>query len=275
MFLPHPVRDAILVLYAFFRTLDDLVDETPQSRRCEVRGELLSWQRWFESAQNGPAPREPLGTDLRTVIASYRLDQRHFLDFLEGLFHDLEPRLFTDTAALLRYCYCVASTVGLALAPVLGATSRPALRAARDLGIAMQLTNIIRDVGDDLRKGRVYLPLQDLHKFDCSPEHLLQLLQAGRGPDHRFRRLMRLEISRADAYYDRALYGIGLLPLETQIGIRTAAHSYRRILRQVERNDYDTLRLRATTTMGQKSFDLCRAFWTSLALSAFGTWKGR
>lgn len=267
-FLPAAVRDDIAVLYAFFRALDDLVDETPPALYAEVRRELLAWRRWFMCMQPGTAPREPLGSDLATLIASYRLDLAHFLDFLEGLFTDLEHRPVPDTIALLRYCYCVASTVGLAMAPILGATSPPALRAARDLGIAMQLTNIVRDVGEDLRRGRLYLPLEDLRRFDCSPGHLLSLLDAGRGPDDRFRALMRFEIIRADAYYDRALHGIGLLPVETQIGIRTAAHAYRRILRQVERNDYDTLRLRAATTVDQKIIDLCRAFWTSLALAS-------
>lgn len=264
-FLPAAVRDDVAVLYAFFRALDDLVDETPPAHSAEVRHELLAWRHWFACMQPGTAPREPLGTDLATLIASYRLDLNLFFDFLEGLFTDLEHRPVPDTKALLRYCYCVASTVGLAMAPILGARSRPALRAARDLGIAMQLTNIVRDVGEDLRRGRLYLPLDDLRRFDCSPDHLLGLLHAGRGPDDRFRALMRFEIVRADAYYDRALSGIDLLPLETQIGIRTAAHAYRRILRQVERNHYDTLRLRAATTVDQKVIDLCRACWTSLA----------
>ncbi len=268
LFLPPSLRYQIAVLYTFFRTLDDLVDEAPAAQHSEVRAELLAWRRWFGSVRPGAAPREPLGSDLAALIASYRLDPRYFIEFLEGLFIDLDHRPITDSAALLRYCYCVASTVGLAMAPMLGVNSSAALQAARDLGIAMQLTNIIRDVGEDLRRGRLYLPLEDLRRFNCLPEHLYSLLAAGRGPDQRFRMLMQFEIIRADTYYERAADGIDLLPLETQIGIRTAAHAYRRILRQVERNDYDTLRLRAKTTIDQKVFDFGRALWISLAVAA-------
>lgn len=267
LFLPPSLRYQIAVLYTFFRTLDDLVDEAPAAQHSEVRAELLAWHRWFGSVRPGAAPREPLGSDLAALIASYRLDPGYFIDFLEGLFIDLDQRPIADAAALLRYCYCVASTVGLAMAPMLGVTSSSALRAARDLGIAMQLTNIIRDVGQDLQRGRLYLPLDDLRRFNCSPEYLYSLLAAGRGPDERFRMLMQFEIIRADTYYERAAKGIDFLPLETQIGIRTAAHAYRRILRQVERNDYDTLRLRATTTIDQKVFDFGRALWASLAVT--------
>jgi len=263
-FLPPAVQVDVAVLYAFFRTLDDLVDETCCSQRHQIRRELLAWNDWFACGQQGAAPREPLGSDLAAVIEAHRLDRRLFVDFLEGLFTDLDGQSIPDSAALIRYCYCVASTVGLALVPLLGTKSRLAIDAARALGIAMQLTNIIRDVGEDLQRGRLYLPLSDLDRFGSSPEHLRRLLEAGRGPDERFRALMRFQIIRAESYYERALDGVGLLPFETQIGIRTAAQAYRRILREVERNEYDTLRYRASTTFDQKVIDLGRAVWTAI-----------
>jgi phytoene synthase len=123
----------------------------------------------------------------------------------------------------------------------------------------MQLTNILRDVGEDLTAGRVYLPREDLTRAGSSRDHLLGLLRAGRGPDDVFRAVMRHQVSRADTWYDRGLAGIALLPEDCQLPILIAGRLYRRILTVIERHDYDVLRRRAATTTVEKAWEAGRA----------------
>nr|BBH93268.1 squalene synthase [Thermogemmatispora argillosa] len=252
-FLPGELRPSFVTLYAFFRTLDDLVDERdPAESPQTIAGELRAWRAWFLESCQGPAPREPLGARLARLVERYGLPTTLFLDFLEGLHWDLWPREFASFERLRAYCYRVAGTVGLALAHVLGATSPGALSAAEGLGIAMQLTNILRDVGGDLRKGRLYLPLEDLARFGLSRSHLLQLLNAGQGPDAAFRALMRYQVARAHLYYAQSLPGVWLLPPDRRLPILLAGRLYRRILHAIEQRGYDVLRARAHTTLSEK-----------------------
>jgi phytoene synthase len=146
------------------------------------------------------------------------------------------------------------------MAHLLGAATAPALAAAESLGIAMQLTNILRDVGDDLSHGRMYLPEDDLRRFALSREDVCQLYHAGRGPDERFRALMRYQIDRAHAYYARGMAGIWLIPSESRLPILIAARLYRRILTVIERNHCDVFRRRAATTRLEKLAEAGRAF---------------
>lgn len=249
-FFPETVRPAIVTLYAFFRTLDDLVDEqTADWQAAAVLRELEAWQTWFQSGCASLAPREPLGSELAIVLSDYQVPLPLFEDFLQGLRSDLEPRVFADFHVLARYCYQAAGTVGLAMAHVLGARSEQALRAARHLGIAMQLTNILRDVGRDLANGRLYVPQDELARFGSSSGHIAQLYQAQQGPDERFRELMRYQIARARLCYAEGLHGCWLLPRNCRVPILLAGRLYQRILTQIELQDYDVLRRRAATSL--------------------------
>jgi phytoene synthase len=176
----------------------------------------------------------------------------HLLDLLDGLESDLDPVAFAEESELRRYCYSVASTVGLGMARILGATSDDALVAATDLGAAMQRTNILRDVGEDLSFSRIYLPKNTLSRFDLTQQSLRVLWRRGQGPDERLRRLMRAEIAKTRELYQRGMAGIWLLPADCRLPILIAARLYRRILSVIERNDYDTLRRRAATTRREK-----------------------
>src|SRR5579884_290610 len=150
-FLPAKHRHQFITLYAFFRTLDDLVDEPSKSRCIEdIQVELHMWHRWFNEGYAFSAPRPALGERLTAILTEHAIPSGIFLDFLDGLTSDLEPCEMQDFRELHRYCYRVAGTVGLALTHVLGTHSSQALDAAQSLGIAMQLTNILRDVGSDL-----------------------------------------------------------------------------------------------------------------------------
>ena len=259
-FLSSKQRQQVFTLYAFFRTLDDLVD-IPAGRPLAALGaELDAWKRWFALGCSSPAPREPLGARLAAILAEHPVPTMVFLDFLDGLATDLEPREIGDFHELYRYCYAVAGTVGLAMAQVMGVNSSQALAAAQSLGVAMQLTNILRDVGGDLATGRVYIPREDLERFDSSRLHLTQLYLDRRGPDDRFRSLMRYQITRAHHYYVRGMSGVWLLPRHCRLPILIAGRLYRRILTVIEHNDYDVLRARAATSTAEKVREAAIAF---------------
>jgi phytoene synthase len=258
--LPRDRRRAVVVLYAFCRTLDDLVDEPgPSWTPTAALEELAAWRAWFQSGQRGLAPRPALGASLAEVQRAHRIPVACFLDLIDGLAADATAREVIDVAQLRHYCYQVAGTVGIAMAHVLGACSPPALAAAEQLGSAMQLTNILRDVGEDLAAGRLYLPREDLIRAGSSRRHLTDLLVANRGPDDIFRTLMRRLVARAYTWYDRGLAGIMLLPADCQVAILVAGRLYRRILTVIERNDYDVLRRRAATTGLEKVWEAWRA----------------
>jgi phytoene synthase len=201
-----------------------------------------------------------LGSRLATILAEHLVPTAVFLDFLDGLASDLEPRDIRDFSELYRYCYRVAGTVGLAIAHILGVNSAQALAAAQSLGIGMQLTNILRDVGGDLAVGRVYLPQEDLERFGSSRTHLVQLYRDQRGPDDRFRALMRYQVARAHRYYVRGMSGIWLLPRNCRLPILVAGRLYRRILTVIEHKNYDVLRSRAATSFSEKLREAAIAF---------------
>ncbi|QBD77360.1 phytoene/squalene synthase family protein [Ktedonosporobacter rubrisoli] len=248
-FFPTAVRRAVVSLYAFFRTLDDLVDERGEGWcRNDVGQELDAWHYWFACGARSDAPREPLGTILASLQETYQIPVAIFDDFLDGLRSDLEPVQARDFLELYHYCYQVAGTVGIAMSYVLGVHSEQARLAAKQLGIAMQLTNILRDLGSDLSVGRIYLPCSELEHFGSSSQHLLRLYQAQKGPDERFRALMRYQIQRARFYYQESLQGVWLLTPDCRLPILLAGRLYRNILREIERSQYDVLRQRASTS---------------------------
>lgn len=268
-FMPASLRGQVVTLYAFFRTLDDLVDVPELSHgEAAVRAELEAWRVWFALGHHQCAPREPLGMRLAAILDEHQLPNDIFLDFLRGLFMDLDRHEIERFADLREYCYCVAGTVGLAMAHLLGARSPQALQAAEALGIAMQLTNILRDVGGDLRLGRVYLPADELRSAGLSRAHLGRLVEAGDGPDEAVRELLRAQVTRAHAYYQRGMAGIWLLPAEARLTILIAARLYRAILLAIHRNGYDVLRYRAATGLSEKLSEAARA------LALLYLWRG-
>ena len=260
-FLPAPQRDATVTLYAFCRQMDDLVDEPPPGLDREaVRAGLNSWRQWLETGwQTGESP-EPasLGAALRHVIAEHDVPTIYLTQLLDGLESDLGAVQLPDYLALRRYCFLVAGTVGLAMSHVLGARRPEALAAAVDLGIAMQLTNILRDLGADLRDGRCYLPADELGRFGYTPERLRMLAFQGR-PDDAFRALLRFQIERARAYYARGMAGVWLLPPEARPAIMVAGRLYRAILGAIEASGYEVLRRRAVVARHVKAYEALAA----------------
>jgi phytoene synthase len=260
-FFPVELRSAVSTLYAFFRTLDDLVDDPPEHyTRAEIRAELDAWRQWFLCDRQVLAPRVALGRRLHAVLEAHPVPAFLFLDFLEGLFSDLQGCQISTFEDLYHYCYGVAGTVGMAMAYVMNVRSEQALAAALQLGIAMQMTNILRDVGGDLACGRIYLPVDEREYFGCSDAYLQQLYAEQRSSDERFRALMQYQIARAYSYYDLGLHGIWLLPASCRLPILIAGRLYRRILTVIERRHYDVLHRRASTSAFEKAREASVAF---------------
>jgi phytoene synthase len=264
-FFPLAYRDAVVALYAFFRTLDDLVDERPESWQAyEVRQELDAWRGWLDSDHSSSAPREPLGTTIAALLKIYQIPIVIFHDFLDGLSADLEPPAIQNFRELYQYCYRVAGTVGLAMTYIFGVDSPQARTAAMQLGIAMQLTNILRDIGSDLKIGRTYLPINELERCDCSWDHLLRLYNEQRAPDERFRRLMRSQVQRARYYYQESLHGVWLLPPDCRLPVLLAGRLYQGILTEIEREHYNVLHRRVATSFFTKIREATIVFFLDL-----------
>lgn len=252
-FMQPEQRQAAVTLYAYFRTLDDLVDEpTRTPRPMGAREEVCAWRGWFLGTGSYPPHREALALRLAPVLDRYTIPGHLFSDFLGGLLADLDEWPIETYTDLRRYCYQVAGTVGRAMSYVLGATSPQALDAAEQLGVAMQLTNILRDIGGDLARGRVYLPAEELLAYGLTRDDLARLARQRHHHDQRFLALMRFQVERARVYYSRGMSGIWLLPGDARLPILIAGRLYRRILVVIERNNFDVLHSRASTNLREK-----------------------
>jgi phytoene synthase len=258
-FLPAPRRDATVVLYAFCRMMDDLVDEPPVGLSpSAIHAQLREWRRWLDATDGpSPAPAE-LAVALRDVIARYELPTMYLTQLLDGLESDLGVVEMPDFVALRRYCFQVAGTVGLAMCHILDARQPEALAAAAELGVAMQLTNVLRDLGADLRAGRCYLPADELTHFGCPPDRL-RALAIQRRPSDEVRALLRFQIARARGYYARGLAGVWLLPPDVRPAILVAGRLYRAILATIEANGYDVLDRRAVVSRTVKAYETLAA----------------
>ena len=264
-FLPSDQRVRVVVLYAFCRLMDDLVDEpSPGVGPAETRRRLAAWRDWLCDGATGSTVPEPvmLAAPIRALVEERQLPIAYLLGLLHGLESDLDPVRMADFTALRRYCFLVAGTVGLAMSHLLGARQPQALAAAAELGIAMQLTNILRDLGSDLRAGRCYLPADELSTFGYTAERLATRALDGHRDDA-FRALMRFQIDRARQHYACGLAGVMLLPAEARPAISIAGRLYRAILDAIEASDFDVYQRRAATTRRTK---LCEAVTALVAL---------
>ena len=237
LFLPAPKRRASWALYAFCRIADDIADEPvlyPEPLHA-----LDAWRHALEDVYAG-RPRGPVMRAWADMLEHYPVPLGPALELLDGVEMDVRSVRYATFDELHLYCYRVAGTVGLLMSPVLGYQDQAALDAAVDLGIAMQLTNILRDVGADLSQGRVYLPEEDLAAFGYSRIEL----EHGMLNDA-FVRLIEFQMARAEDYYRRGMRGIALLDADVRLAIALSATLYRRILGRIRRNRYDVFTHRA------------------------------
>ncbi len=240
LFLPPERRRAITALYAFCREVDDVVDETSDP---QVAHTTLAWWRKEVAQTLAGHPTHPVTQALQPCLDTYGLRGDHLLAVIDGMEMDLTQTRYLDFIALERYCWHVASVVGLMSARIFGYTDERTLQYAEKLGLAFQLTNIIRDVGEDARRGRIYLPVSELQQFGVPASDILNAKHS-----EAFERLMRFQCERAQGYYDEAF---ALLPSQDRRAQRAGlimASIYRAILVEIERDGYRVLQHRISLT---------------------------
>lgn len=256
-------RRSILAAYAYCRLADDIVDRSEGDAE-QVRCELQRWEAELDR------PTHPVSIAFADVRQRYAIQERPVRDLFEGMRADLSIRRYRTWPELQEYCYQVAGTVGLIVAPILGCTDRSALPRAADLGIAMQLTNILRDVGEDAAMGRLYLPLDELAKFGIDPDRVMS-----GAPGPAFPAFMHFQIERARRLYARAETGVPSLCPSGRVTTLLASRLYAEILDRIVANDYDVFTRRAVVHRRRKA----RATATTLAGFASAivaeTWDGR
>lgn len=257
--LPDDKRRAARALYAFCRSTDDLVDET---RGLAQAGEVFA--NWRARLSNPhPAAHDPVPLAWADTQARFRIPRGYADQLIEGVARDLTHQRYQTFAGLAEYCYGVASTVGLMVMHIVGFESRDALPYAVKLGVALQLTNILRDIGADWRAGRLYLPLDELAEFGLSEADLA----AGR-VDARWRAFMRFQIDRVQRLYLEAEAGIALLNADGRFAIAAAAALYRAILDDIQAHDYAVFDRRARVGFWDKVSRLPGIWWGSSAPAA-------
>ena len=228
IFLPKTQRQAMIALYAFCREVDDVVDECTDFNVAQIK---LNW--WKSEIANlyANTPQHPVTKALQPFIGRFDLAQEHFLEIIDGMEMDLKFNRYEDFKQLQLYCYRVASVVGLLSAHIFGFKNRHTLKYAHDLGMAFQLTNIIRDVGEDARRGRIYLPLDELRKANVSEEDILHSRES-----EQVKELMEFQIARAEDYYDKALRELPSEDFKQQRAGLMMAAIYRTLLREILRD---------------------------------------
>jgi phytoene synthase len=244
LFLPPPRRAAITAFYAFCREVDDVVDEATD---LAVAATKLHWWRGEVAQAYAGAPSHPVMRALMPLAAEFGIRAEHLEAVIEGCQVDLQQTRFLDYPALQRYCHLVAGIVGEVAAQIFGCTEAATVQYAHRLGLAMQLTNIIRDVGDDARRGRIYLPASELQRFEVKAGEILRR-EAPWGYSERFTALMRFQAQRAHAAYDAALQLLPEADRATQKPGLMMANIYRTLLREIEAQNFQVLHQRTSLT---------------------------
>ena len=240
LFLPPERRRAITALYAFCREVDDTVDETLDASVARIK---LAWWRTEVSTMYKGTPTHPVTQALQPHVATYKLEEQHLQAIIDGMEMDLDQSRYLDYAGLQKYCWRVAGVVGILSASIFGHANPQTLAYAEKLGLAFQLTNIIRDVGDDARKGRIYIPVNELQQFNVTAADILNFRHS-----EKFEALMRFQNERAQRTYDEAL---SLLPKEDRRAQRPGlmmAAIYRTLLDEIARENFQVLNQRISLT---------------------------
>ena len=256
LFLPKERRAAITAFYAFCREIDDVVDEVVDPGVAQTK--LAWWQSEVTKAFAGQ-PSHPVMKALMPLAAAYQIEARHLQAVIEGCQMDLTQNRYLDFPGLQRYCHLVAGIVGEVAARIFGQTDEATTAYAHKLGLAFQLTNIIRDVGEDALRGRIYLPVNELQQFDVKAHEILK-----RQYSDRFSALMQFQTQRALALYDEAL---GLLPTADRRAQKPGlmmASIYRTLLREIALDNFQVLHQRVSLTP-------LRKFWLAWKTQALGT----
>jgi 15-cis-phytoene synthase len=269
--LPRPRREALYAVYAFCRTVDDIAD-LGQERGVDpatLRGQLDAWREEIARCY-APAgrPQHPIAQRLAVAVRAYPIPREALLAIVDGVAMDLDGTVYESEDDLYPYCYRVASAVGLAAIEIFGYTDPSARQYATSLGIALQLTNIIRDVGSDARAGRVYVPRQDLKRFGVSPE---DLRGSRYGDDFVF--LMAHQAARARRFYRQAREAFPRKDARSLIAAEIMGQIYWALLGRIEAGRFRVLDERVTVPAGRKVAIALRC-WTAARLGGVAAWRG-
>ena len=244
LFLPSDKRRAITALYAFCREVDDVVDECSDTNVARV---TLNWWREQVTEIYGGKPQHPVALALIPVVQQFNLARELLLEIIDGMEMDIDQPRYPDFKSLQLYCYRVASVVGLLSAEIFGYSDRRTLKYAHDLGIAFQLTNIIRDVGEDARRNRIYLPMDELQQFGVTAVDILNARET-----EGFHKLMAFQVERAQRYYRQALDHLPASDRKTQRTGLIMAVIYRATLDEVVASGCHALKERVSLGSGYK-----------------------
>lgn len=225
MFLPKEKRDAMTALYAFCREVDDVVDECTDYQIAQTK---LAWWKQEIHRLFHETPQHPVTQALQPVIKTFDLKEAHFIEIIDGMQMDTQYNRYADFEQLALYCYRVASVVGLLSAQIFGYSDPATLQYAHDLGMAFQLTNIIRDVGEDARRGRIYIPLDEMERAGVTEQ---QLLNSQASPE--LQALLLRQIERAELFYDKALKQLPKADIKPQLPGLMMAAIYRALLQEI------------------------------------------
>ncbi len=261
-FLPKRKQKAVYPIYAFCRHIDDAIDESVDGDEASAIQVVEHWKLRLNSVykqaenENKGQRTDDEGQNLvllawQDLLKTYKIPQNLPLELMKGVVQDTTIKRYETFDELYVYCYRVASTVGLMASEIFGYADKKTLEYAEALGIAMQLTNILRDIKEDAVMDRIYLPREDLRKFNVSEKQIF----AGEFNEN-FVELMKFQISRAKDYYATAEKGIALLEKDTRFTVLLAARIYKQILEKIEKQNYNIFLKRAHTTFSQKIFSV-------------------
>ena len=255
LFLPKPRRAAITAFYAFCREVDDVVDDMVDPG---VAGSKLAWWQSEVAQSFAGKPTHPVMQALMPLVAEYQIEQRHLQAVIEGCQMDLTQTRYLDYPGLQRYCHLVAGEVGEVAARIFGQTQAQTTLYAHKLGQALQLTNIIRDVGEDALRGRIYLPVNELQRFNVKANEILS-----RTYSDRFTALMKFQATRAQGLYDEALALLPDADRRAQKPGLMMASIYRALLTEIQRDNFQVLHQRVSLTP-------LRKLWLAWKVQALG-----
>jgi 15-cis-phytoene synthase len=255
LFLPPTQRAAITAFYAFCREIDDVVDDMVDP---SVASSKLAWWQAEVTQSFAGRPSHPVLRALMPLAAEFQIEQQHLQSVIEGCHMDLTQTRYLDYPGLQRYCHLVAGVVGEVAAQIFGQTVPQTTLYAHKLGQALQLTNIIRDVGEDAGRGRIYLPVNELQQFDVKAHEILK-----RSYSERFTALMQFQARRAQGLYDEALALLPAVDRRAQKPGLMMASIYRALLLEIERDNFQVLHQRISLTP-------LRKLWLAWKVQALG-----